>query len=256
MEPPSRLEGYDNQEVSAYDAIAELYDPWSRSVVEDVEFYVELAREAGGRVVELGVGTGRIAIPTAAAGIRVIGVDSSPGMLDVCRRQAELAGIADLLELRLGDLRAPPVTDRVRLVTCPFRAFLHLGDDGDRLRALAAAFDLLVPGGRLAFDVFEPGADDVAETHARWLEREPGIFERADWDTDLRALTLSVRRADEASTMVLSWISPAEWRALLERAGFEIEACFGWFDRRPYEGGEDTVWIARRPDGQRRSDSS
>jgi len=56
-------------------SIAELYDPWSRSVVEDVAFYVEEARSAGGPVVELGVGTGRIAIPTVAAGIHVIGVE-------------------------------------------------------------------------------------------------------------------------------------------------------------------------------------
>jgi SAM-dependent methyltransferase len=234
--------------VSAYDAIAGLYDPWSRSVVEDIAFYVELAREAGGPVVELGVGTGRIAIPTAAAGVAVIGIDSSAEMLARCRAQAEAAGVAELLDLRLGDLSEPRVETRVRLVTCPFRAYLHLGNDEERLSALGAARALLVPGGRLAFDVFEPGADDIAETHARWLEREPGIFEQAEWDTVARTLTLSVRGEAGATTMALSWISPAEWRALLRRAGFEVEACYGWFDGRPYAGGEDTVWIARRQD--------
>src|SRR5215211_6619837 len=89
---------------SPYDRIAELYDPWSRSVVEDVDFYVELAAEAGGTVVELGIGTGRIAIPTAQAGVPVIGVDSSAAMLDVCRRAAADAGVAQLLDLRLGDI--------------------------------------------------------------------------------------------------------------------------------------------------------
>ena len=105
---------------SPYDRIARLYDPWSRTVVEDVDFYREEARASGSPIVELGVGTGRIAIPIAADGIRVIGVDSSPGMLEVCRQHAELAGVADLLDLRLGDLREPPVEERVRLVTCPF----------------------------------------------------------------------------------------------------------------------------------------
>ncbi len=233
--------------VAGYDAIASLYDPWSRSVVEDVAFYVELAREAGGTVVELGVGTGRIAIPTARAGVHVIGVDASPGMLDVCRETAQAVGVAELLDLRLGDLRRPPVEERVRLVTCPFRAYLHLGDDGERLDALRAARGLLVPGGRLAFDVFEPGRDDVEETHGRWLEREPDIFERADWDLDARTLRLSVRGPGGATTMELAWLSPDEWRDLLVRAGFEVEALYGWFDRRPYTGGEDTVWIARRP---------
>jgi SAM-dependent methyltransferase len=233
--------------LSAYDGIAELYDPWSRSVTEDVAFYVEEAERAGGPVVELGVGTGRIAVPTAAAGVRVIGVDSSEGMLEVCRRQAELAGVAELLDLRLGELEVPPVEERVALVTCPFRSYLHLLDDAKRLRALEAARELLVPGGRLVFDVFAPSAGDIADTHARWLEREPGIFERADWDSRERTLTLSVRGESGATTFVLGWLSNDEWRALLERAGFQVLGCYGWFDRRPYGGGEDTVWVARRP---------
>jgi SAM-dependent methyltransferase len=233
--------------LSAYDAIAGLYDPWSVSVTEDVSFYVEEAKRAGSPVVELAVGTGRIAVPTAAAGIRVIGIDSSPGMLDVCRARAELAGVAELLDLRLGDLAAPPVDERVRLVTCPFRSYLHLLDDDARLGALRAARELLVPGGRLVFDVFAPGADDIAETHGRWLEREPGIFERADWDTRARTLTLSVRGDSGATTFTLAWLSPDEWRSLLERAGFQVIGFYGWFDKRPYRGGEDTVWVARRP---------
>jgi SAM-dependent methyltransferase len=233
--------------VSLYDAIAELYDPWSQSVTEDVGFYVGEARRAGGPVVELGVGTGRIAVPTAAEGIEVIGVDSSSAMLDVCCRAGELAGVAHLLDLRLGDLAAPPVEERVRLITCPFRSYLHLLDDDRRLQALRAAREVLLPGGRLVFDVFRPAADDIEETHGRWLEREPGIFERAEWDSRGRTLTLSVRGDSGATTFTLAWLSPEEWRGLLERAGFQVLGCFGWFDRRPYAGGEDTVWIARRP---------
>src|SRR6059058_639609 len=124
--------------VSEYDAIARLYDPWSTAVVEDISFYVEEALASGGPVVELGVGTGRIAIPTAAAGVHVIGVDSSPGMLEVCAEQARQAGVAERVDLRLGDLRRPPVDERVALVTCPFRAYLHLPTDEDRLEALRA----------------------------------------------------------------------------------------------------------------------
>jgi SAM-dependent methyltransferase len=232
--------------VNSYDAIARLYDPWSVSVTEDVRFYVDLAREAGGPVVELGVGTGRIAIPTAAAGVHVIGVDSSRGMLEVCAEAAAAAGVADLVDLRVGDLADPPVRERVNLVTCPFRAYLHLRSDSERLRALGAARDLLLPGGRLVFDVFAPGDDDIAETHGRWLEREPGIFERADWDVETRTLTLSVRGDGGETTMALSWLSPEEWRDTIERAGLEVVAHFGWFDRRPYNGGEDSVWVARR----------
>ena len=230
--------------MSSYDEIAELYDPWSASVVEDVAFYLEEARRSGGPVVELGVGTGRIAIPLAADGIRVIGLDSSRGMLDVCARRAALAGVE--LDLRVGDLREPPVRERVPLVICPFRSLLHMHTDEDRRRVLRAAYDLLLPGGRFVFDVFMPDAADIEQTQGRWLEREPGIFEHAVWDEEARTLTLSVRGDEGETTMALAWLSPEEWRGLLEHAGFEIEACYGWFDRTPHDGREDTVWIARR----------
>jgi SAM-dependent methyltransferase len=232
--------------VSAYDSIARLYDPWSVSVTEDVDFYVRLAKEDGGPIVELGVGTGRIAVPIAAAGVRVIGIDSSRGMLEVCAEASALAGVSELVDLRLGDLRKPPVRERVSLVLCPFRAYLHLHTHEERLAALSAARELLLPRGRLVFDVFAPGEDDMIETHGRWLEREPGIFERADWDPEARTLTLSVRGENGQTTMTLAWLSPEEWRALIEEAGFEIEAHYGWFDRRPYSGGEDSVWLTRR----------
>jgi SAM-dependent methyltransferase len=232
--------------VSSYDPIARLYDPWSTGVIEDISFYVEEALASGSPVVELGVGTGRIAIPTAAAGIDVIGVDSSAGMLAVCAERGRDAGLAARLDLRLGDLRRPPVDERVELVTCPFRAYLHLASDEERLEALAAARGLLRPGGRLIFDVFRPSQEDVDETNGRWIEREPGIDERADWDLERQTLTLSVRRADEQSTMTLWWLEAERWNALLAEAGFEVDACYGWFDRTPYAGGEDTVWIAHR----------
>jgi SAM-dependent methyltransferase len=233
---------------SPYDAIARLYDPWSASVTEDVEFYVEEARRAGGTVVELACGTGRITVPIAQAGVRVIGVDSSRRMLEVARERVRAAGADELVELRHGDLREPPVPEQVPLVLVPFRSLLHLLTEAERERALAAIRELLLPGGRLVFDVFAPSADDVEATHGRWLEREPGIFERADWDEGERTLTLSVRRGEEAATMRLAWLSPLEWRRLLEGAGLEVEALWGWFDRRPYAGEEDFVFAARRPD--------
>ena len=231
---------------SPYDPIAEIFDPWSVSVTEDVPFYVAEARKAGGPVVELGVGTGRIAVPTAAAGVPVIGVDSSVGMLEVCRRRAEDAGVTGLLDLRLGDIADPPVTERVSLVTCPFRSYLHMADPPARLRALRAAHELLLPGGRLIFDVFAPRKDDIEETHGRWIEREPGIFERADWDERDRTLTLSVRGPGGESTMVLAWISADEWYDTLREAGFDVERVYGWFDYRPYRRQEDMVFVARR----------
>jgi SAM-dependent methyltransferase len=188
-----------------------------------------------------------VAVPVAQAGVEVIGVDSSPGMLAVCRRAAEEAGVSGRVDLRVGNVAAPPVPERVPLVMSPFRAFLHLAADDERLRALRAVRNLLVPDGRFVFDVFAPGDEDIEETHGRWLEREPGIWERADWDRERRLLTLDVRGPSGEATLALAWLEPERWRELIVAAGLEIVAEYGWFDRRPYTGGEDTIWVAARP---------
>jgi SAM-dependent methyltransferase len=231
--------------VALYDSIAGIYDPWSASVTEDISFYVEEARGCEGPVVELAVGSGRIAVPIARAGRRVIGVDLSEGMLAVARALAQEHGVGELLDLRVGDLREPPVAEKAPLVICPFRSLLHMPDEEEKLRALRAARDLLAPGGRFVFDVFAPSPEDIAETHGIWLEREPGIFERADWDEATRRLRLSVRSGDAAASMELHWLAAIEWRRLIAEAGLEVERLYGWFDRRPFRGGEDMIWVCR-----------
>jgi SAM-dependent methyltransferase len=230
--------------VSLYDEIAHLYDPWSASVVEDIDFYVDEARRSGGPVVELAVGTGRIAVPTAAAGIEVIGVDSSAGMLAVAREQAAAAGVE--VDLRLGDMREPPVEGTYPLVVIAFRSLLHMQTDADRRAALRAVSRLLEPGGRFVFDVFAPAPDDIEETHGRWLEREPGIFEQAEWDEAERTLVLRVRGRGAEVALSLAWLSVAEWRILLAEEGFAVEGLYGWFDRTPWSGHEDSIWVCRK----------
>jgi SAM-dependent methyltransferase len=230
--------------VSAYDNIARLYDPWSRTVVEDVSFYVEEAVRSGGPVLELGVGTGRVAVPIAAAGIEVVGIDLSAGMLEVARERAELAGAQ--VDLRRGDMREPPVEGTFPLVIIPFRSMLHMETERDRRATFRAVAKHLAPGGRLVFDVFAPGAEDIADTHGRWLEREPGIWERADWNEETRTLILRVRGAESESEMSLAWLSVAEWKELLRDEGFAVDAVYGWFDRSPWRGGEDSIWVCRQ----------
>jgi SAM-dependent methyltransferase len=232
--------------MSLYDPIAQLYDPWSRSVTEDIEFYVEEALASGGPVVELAVGTGRIAIPIAQAGVRVIGVDLSERMLDVAREYSRERGVEGLVDLRHGDISAPPVRERVPLVICPFRSLLHLPGHDAKLTGLRAARELLEEDGRFVFDVFAPSREDVSETNGRWIEREPEIFERADWDEAARTLTLSVRRGAETATMALHWCPAHEWLDLIREAGFALESFWGWFDRRPYASGEDMIFACRK----------
>jgi SAM-dependent methyltransferase len=233
--------------MALYDRIAEIYDPWSRSVTEDVGFYVEEALASGGPVVELAVGTGRIAIPIAEAGIAVIGVDQSAEMLARAHEAAAAAGVDHLLDLRVGELEDPPVPEHVPLVICPFRSLLHMDSEERKLGALRVAHALLEPDGRFVFDVFAPSGEDIQETHGRWFEREPGIFERAEWDEGARTLMLSVRSGDASATFDLHWLTLPEWLRLLDVAGFEVDATYGWFDRRSYDGEEDMIFVCRRP---------
>jgi SAM-dependent methyltransferase len=231
---------------SAYDVLGRRYDAWCRSVTEDIAFYVDLALASGGPVLEIGVGSGRVAVPTALAGVRVVGVDNSPVMLDLARERAAPHGVS--LELVEADMRDLPDLGTFALVTVPFRAFLHLRDDHERLGVLRALHDRLRPGGMLAFDVFHPDRIDIADTQGRWIEREPGIDERACWDEAGRRLLLSVRAGRVEAQMELWWVDPAGWRDLQERAGFEEIRVRGWFDGRPLEPrATDSVWLAHRP---------
>src|SRR5262249_25366111 len=151
----------------AYERLGTLYDVWCESVDEDIAFYVAACADADGPIVELGVGSGRIAVPLCCAGHTVRGLDASPAMLARPRERAESLAGEHLLELTLGDLRTPPPLGPAARVLAPFRPFLHLQGDGERLATLRAARDLLAPGGRLVFDVFEPTAADIRKTHDR-----------------------------------------------------------------------------------------
>jgi SAM-dependent methyltransferase len=197
-------------------------------------------------VLEIGVGSGRVAVPTALAGVAVVGVDASETMLDLARRRAAPHGVE--LTLVRADMRDLPDVGTFPLVTAPFRAFLHLRDDDERLAVLRSLYRRLEPGGTLAFDVFHPDRLDIAETHGRWIEREPGIDERALWDEAGRRLELAVRAGDVCAQMELWWLEPEDWRRLLEAAGFDRITAFGSFDRGPLTpDATDSVWTARRP---------
>ncbi len=199
-------------------------------------------------MVELGVGTGRIAVPIAADGIQVIGVDSSQGMLEVAARAGRARRGRDRIDLRHGDLRDPPVEGTVpardlsrSARCCTWRPTTTAA------RRSRAVRRLLEPGGRFVFDVFAPGAEDIAETHGRWLEREPGIFERADWDEATRTLILRVR-GDAASrpSCRSRGCRSASGASCSRSEGFVVEALYGWFDRTPWAGDEDSIWVCRR----------
>ena len=111
--------------MSGYEGFAPVYDAWASGMTEDIDFYVELAREADGPVIELAAGTGRISIPIVErTSRRVIGIDLSPAMLERAREHAVEAGVE--LELHEVDMRDLDYVEASDLVICPYRALLHL----------------------------------------------------------------------------------------------------------------------------------
>jgi SAM-dependent methyltransferase len=228
--------------VSAYDGFAPIYDAWSADMTEDVDFYVDLAREADGPIVELAVGTGRVAIPVAErTGKRVVGIDSSPAMLAVARERGAAAGVD--LELREGDMRDVVLDEPAALVYCPFRSLLHLPTWADRRRVFECVAASLAPGGRFAWNAFAFDHDIAARLAGKWQD-EPvrHLIEYAPADN---RIDIAVEAGPSIS---LWWISRGEWEGLLDVAGLETEALYGWFDRRPFDDeSREFVWLARKP---------
>ena len=228
--------------MSAYDPFAPIYDDWASHMTEDVAFYVELAREADGPVVELAVGNGRVAIPVAQAVGPVIGIDSSPAMLAQARERAAEAGVP--LELREGDMRDFDLDEPASLVYCPFRGLLHLPTWADRRRVFERVAASLRPGGRLAWNAFAFNPHIAAANDGVWAD-QAGIRHRVDHATGDARIDITLESGDSIS---LWWLNRSEWEGLLDVAGLETEALYGWFDRRPFDdSSEEFVWVARKP---------
>jgi SAM-dependent methyltransferase len=229
--------------MSEYDAFAAVYDAWTGPIGEDdVDFYVSLAAEADGPVVELAVGNGRVAVPIAVrTGRRVIGIDVSPAMLAGASGRARAAGVE--LDLRLGDMRELALEERTDLVICPFRSLLHVHGHDERLRVFCGVFETLRPGGRFAWNAFVFDPEIAAELGGRWRE-QGGVRHRVDYDFDERRIDLSL---EGGPVVPLWWAEPEEWDRLVEESGLEVEARYGWFDRRPFdETSGEAVYVARR----------
>jgi SAM-dependent methyltransferase len=232
-----------NRGVSEYDGFAAIYDAWSEDMTEDVPFYLELAREAEGPIVELAVGTGRVAIPIArATGRTVIGLDSSAAMLEVARERAAEAGVE--LDLRRLDMRDLALDERAALVICPYRALLHLPTWRDRRQVFERVAAALRRGGRFAWNAFVYDFSVATRIDGRWQGEAP-VRHRVDNVPADNRIDLTVENGPRTS---LWWVSRGEWEGLLEVAGLEVEALYGWFDRRPFdEESREFVWVARKP---------
>jgi ubiquinone/menaquinone biosynthesis C-methylase UbiE len=223
------------------EAFTSRYDDWSADMTEDIPFYVKLAREADGPLVELAVGNGRVAIPVArATGRAVIGIDSSPGMLEQARTHAADVGVE--LVLREGDMRELALDELAALIYCPYRALLHLPTWADRRRTFERVAASLRSGGRFAWNAFAFDHQVAARLDGRQQnEPVPHTIRYAVGDNRID-ITL-----DEGGTSSIWWATKNEWLGLLDVAGLQLEALYGNFEEEPVDdNSREYVFIARR----------
>jgi SAM-dependent methyltransferase len=259
--------GYDE-----YAFVAEFYD-WVVPYRErrDVGFFVEMARQARGPVLELGCGTGRILIPTARAGVEITGLDSSSKMLDTCRQK--LAGEAEEAQSKVklvkGDMRRFDLRNPFRLTTIPFRPFQHLLTVGDQIACLRSVHLHLVEGGKLILDVFNPSLPRLADQKylsqfeeepefvmpdGRKVSRRHRLLQRdyvnqiIDVEFSYQVTYPDDRREELCQAARLRYLFRFEVEHLLARCGFEIEHIYGDYDKSPYGSGDtgELIFVARK----------
>ncbi len=224
------------------EGFADRYDEWSAAMTEDVPFYVELAREADGPIVELAVGNGRVAIPVAeAAGRPVVGIDTSPAMLAQARERADAAGVE--LELREGDMRELELDEPAALVYCPFRGLLHVPTWAGRRQLFERVSASLRPGGRFAWNAFAFDHAVAARLDGSHVDEPVPHSLRYSVGDNRIDITL-----DGSGTSSLWWATKNEWLGLIDVAELEVEALYGDFDRTPFgDESREYVWVTRRP---------
>ena len=252
---------------SPYDPWADIYDAVYSYVRDDIPFYVEEAAGAGGAVLELGCGTGRVAIPIARSGVETVGVDSSTAMLDVARGKARHLGLGDdSLRLVLADMRELSLDRQFALAIIPFRGFLALLTVEDQLRTLNRIREHLAPGGMLAFDIFVPDLNmllqegdtayhlrDVTdpESGATYVLWQQSSFDNHNQIASTRLIVEELNAAREVVRRIyrdfqLRYAFRWEVYHLLVACGFEVVELYGDFDRSPFdESSNEMVWLAK-----------
>lgn len=215
----------------------------------DAGFYLDLARNAGGSILELACGTGRYLIPWATAGHRVVGVDYAPAMLARAADKARDASVQ--IELHESDMREFRLEQRFALIVIAGNSLVHLRTARDLERFLARVREHLAPHGRLVIDVFVPDVRLLARDpelrypFAAYDDPDDGVrttvthSARYDPATQINTITIFTRRDGEqresAGTLALRMWFPAELEALLQYNGFAIEQRFGGHNRSPLD---------------------
>ena len=252
------------EEASSADAarLAALYDLDADSDAPSagVDWFRGLARMSGGPVLELGVGTGRVAVPIAKDGHEVVGIDRSEAMLARAEERARKRGVR--LRLLESDMRTFSLEQAFMLVTIPFNTFLMLTPD-DQWACLARVREHLAPGGRLAIDIFQPNPNMIAgrdnDVREEWTRRDPDNgrmvtkFSSTRADVDKSTFRWWYDELDDAGVVhrwqreaTLHFIYRREAELLMSDAGYDIETLHGDYDGSPPSSASPKILIVAR----------
>lgn len=256
-----RVEGLTTGDRPASDAPspytrADLYDLLFRDYAADLGFYLGIAKAAGGPVLDVGCGTGRVLLRALEAGLDADGVDDSPDMLERLRLNAAARGLTP--RATRGDMRAFRMPRRYACVMIPFNAFAHNLTADDQIETLRCCRRHLLPGGRLVFDVFSattdmvatPVADPVLEFETPQLRLYDG--RRLDVATQAQHSQIAIEELDAGGAVarthrfstVVRWIYPSEMELLLRLAGYARWEITGGFDGRPAADHEGAIVVS------------
>lgn len=150
--------------------VADYYDAaYANSTRQDISFFVDMAKEVGGPVLEVGCGTGRVLIPTAKAGIEITGLDLSEWMLDKCREKLddESEETRNRTKLVQADMRDFDLGREFTLITTPFRPFQHLTTVDDQFACLNSIHRHLSDYGLFVLDIFNPSLEYITDKNRR-----------------------------------------------------------------------------------------
>jgi SAM-dependent methyltransferase len=237
----------------------ELYDALFSELRYDVEFYLGLARQAPGPVLEVACGTGRILVPLLEAGVDADGLDLYPSMLQVLQKKTRDASRKP--NLYLADMRSFSLPRRYRWIFIPFNAFLHNLTIEDQLSTLRTCRAHLVGGGVLVMEIFFPGLEVIAgpegipvlehEVCDESSGRQVRIFDtrRLSRVEQVQQSEIEIQELDAESRLVAShrsrteirWIYRWEAELLFRAAGFSRWEIHGGFDGRPLTRETETM---------------
>lgn len=248
-----------------YTPFAELYDLFYADFEEDIAMYLGFAGRIAGPILEVGSGTGRVALALAEEGYTVVGLELSEAMRAIAQHKADRAQRTDRVTFVVGDMRRFALDQHFGLIIVPLNTFLHNLTLDDQLATLVCFKKHLRPGGLLVLDCFNPDPAQVADdgrliVQRSVIDRDTGqaalllLSRTTDWGQQLQEITYLVDRSDQNGIVrravlhtSFRFILRHEMQLVLKRGGFDLKDVYGSYELEPFATGSDKLIAVATP---------